>query len=41
MQRRIPTTREMDEFFGPAEEEQLRQFTEKYVPPIYLLVSFE
>ncbi|KAJ6860272.1 hypothetical protein NC651_036591 [Populus alba x Populus x berolinensis] len=30
MQRRIPTTREMDEFFGPAEEEQLRQFTEKY-----------
>ncbi|KAL9404429.1 hypothetical protein Peur_001401 [Populus x canadensis] len=28
--RHIPTAHEMDEFFGPAEEEQLRQFTEKY-----------
>ncbi|KAB5520821.1 hypothetical protein DKX38_025140 [Salix brachista] len=28
--RHIPTASEMDEFFGPAEEEQLRQFTEKY-----------
>ncbi|CAK7328467.1 unnamed protein product [Dovyalis caffra] len=30
MRRHIPTAREMDEFFGPAEEEQLKQFTEKY-----------
>ncbi|KAJ6370243.1 hypothetical protein OIU76_028508 [Salix suchowensis] len=30
MRRCIPTTREMDEFFGPAEEEQLRRFTEKF-----------
>ncbi|KAF9666095.1 hypothetical protein SADUNF_Sadunf16G0193100 [Salix dunnii] len=28
--RHIPTAHEMDEFFGPAEEEQLRKFTEKY-----------
>ncbi|KAJ6734475.1 CYCLIN-DEPENDENT KINASE INHIBITOR 4-RELATED [Salix purpurea] len=30
MRRCIPTTHEMDEFFGPAEEEQLRRFTEKF-----------
>lgn len=30
LQRHIPTTHELDEFFARAEEEQQRQFIEKY-----------
>ncbi|GAB4844093.1 hypothetical protein Ancab_014057 [Ancistrocladus abbreviatus] len=35
-ERHIPTSREMDEFFAGAEEEQQRQFTEKYAIYIYI-----
>lgn len=33
--RHVPTAREMDEFFAGAEEEQQKQFIEKYVRPIF------
>jgi hypothetical protein len=44
--RRRPTTPEMDEFFSGAEEEQQKQFIEKYVFPrficsVLLVMSFQ
>lgn len=39
MRRHIPTANEMDEFFAGAEEEQQRQFIEKYMSHILFIFA--